>query len=45
MRKIYRNSVVYQLFRNDFKVIYRLHCSDYHTFEMSPEDWDQLPNG
>lgn len=43
MRKILRNSVVYQIFRNDFKVIYRMHCSD-HTFEIETEAWDELPN-
>ena len=42
MNKIHNNSVVYPLFRNAHKVIYRMHCSDLYTFEMTPDEWDTL---
>ena len=41
--KRYNNGAVYLIARSQAKVIYRIHASTSMVFEMTPDEWDSLP--
>lgn len=43
-RKVVRNCMAYELTRVAGRVLYQLHCSTQHVWEMPAEEWDSLPS-
>ncbi len=43
--KVVRNCVAYELNRTATRVIFTLHMSTQHSWDMATEDWDALPEG